>query len=48
MLHERGVLPFNITEQRIDFWIARDAKDQEEAPSPGYPRPNPMFFGGGH
>jgi hypothetical protein len=42
------MLPVNITEQRIDFWIVQDAKDQEEARSPGYRRPNPMFFAGGH
>jgi hypothetical protein len=48
MLHERGVLPVHITEQLIDFWIVQDAKDEEEARSPGYRRPNPMFFGGGH
>ena len=47
MLRERGVLPVHITEQLIDFWIIQDAKDQEEARSLGYRRPNPMYFGGG-
>jgi hypothetical protein len=47
MLRERGVLPVHITEQLIDFWIVQDAKDQEEARSLGYCRPNSMFFGGG-
>jgi hypothetical protein len=47
MLRERGVLPVQITEQLIDIWIVQDAKDQEEARSLGYRRPNPMFFGGG-
>ena len=45
MLRERGVLPVHITEQLIDFWIVQDAKDEEEARSLGYRRPNPVFFG---
>jgi hypothetical protein len=55
MLIERGVLPVHITERLIDYWIVQDAKDQEEARAfeeemrrPGYRRPNPMYYGGGH
>lgn len=47
MLLERGVLPAQITEQLIDFWIVQDSKDEEEARSLGYRRPNPLFFGSG-
>ncbi len=47
MLLERGVLPREITESLIDFWIVQDAKDQKEGRKLGYRPPSRTFFGSG-